>query len=75
MDERDIRYAKKIAVSTKAELEEMVGFRGIGIWAGFQACERLIIDSTKQGDSRRYRLTIEFADILNLTMSHYTNVL
>lgn len=64
MDERDIRYAKKIAVSTKAELEEMVGFRGIGIWAGFQACERLIIDSTKQGDPRRYRLTIEFADIL-----------
>jgi HSP90 family molecular chaperone len=64
MNEREIRDAKKIAVSTKAELEEMVGFRGIGIWAGFEACERLIIDSTKQGDNRRYQLTIEFAQIL-----------
>jgi HSP90 family molecular chaperone len=63
MDESDIRAAKKIAVSTKDQLEEMVGFRGIGIWAGFQACERLVVDSTKLGDSRRYRLTIEFEDI------------
>ncbi|MCH8034707.1 MAG: ATP-binding protein, partial [Bacteroidetes bacterium] len=65
MDEDEIRTVKKIAVSTKTEIEEMIGFRGIGIWAGFQACERLIILTKKKGVSSRYRLVIDFKDILN----------
>jgi hypothetical protein len=64
MAEEEIRALKKIAVSTKAELDEMTGFRGIGIWAGFQACKRLVIVTTKQGVKRRYRLVIDFEDIL-----------
>ncbi len=64
MDEEEIRAVKKIAVSTKAELEGMTGFRGIGIWAGFQACDRLVVITTKRGVKKRFRLVIEFRDIL-----------
>ena len=40
MDEQRIKDCKKIAVSPKAAFHgEMTGFRGIGIWAGFQECE------------------------------------
>src|SRR5262249_1985397 len=63
MDEDEIRTVKKIAVSTKADQEDMTGFRGIGIWAGFQACDRLEMVTTKQGIRRRFRLEIDFQDI------------
>lgn len=63
MNKKGIREAKKIAVSPKANAN-LTGFRGIGIWAGFQACDRLEIFTTKKGDSSRYRLTIDFKDIL-----------
>jgi hypothetical protein len=63
MDEKAIREAKRIAVSSKADMG-LTGFRGIGIWAGFQACDRLVILTTKKGDTRRYRLTIDFNEIL-----------
>src|SRR3982750_1439074 len=33
MDDKGIREAKKIAVSTKSDYDDRVGFRGIGIWA------------------------------------------
>ena len=64
MDEGDIKASKKIAVSPKSNQEGLVGFRGIGIWAGFQACKQLEIDTTKLGDSNRYKLQIDFRDIL-----------
>ncbi len=64
MNEKAIRDAKKIAVSTKEEQEDAAGFRGIGIWAGFIACNQLIVDSTMAGDTRRFRLVIDFEEIL-----------
>ena len=65
MDEQRIKDCKKIAVSPKAAFHgEMTGFRGIGIWAGFQACDRLEIETTTTGVSRRFRLKIDFAEIL-----------
>jgi hypothetical protein len=63
MDKKGIREAKKIAVSPKANAN-LTGFRGIGIWAGFQACDRLEIVTTKKGDVSRYRLSIDFKEIL-----------
>jgi hypothetical protein len=64
MDERRIKDCKKIAVSPKAAFHgEMTGFRGIGIWAGFQACDRLEIETTMAGVPVRYRLRINFAEI------------
>ena len=65
MNEKQIKDCKKIAVSTKSAFDgDMTGFRGIGIWAGFQACDRLVIETTTAGVPVRYRLTIQFADIL-----------
>jgi len=65
MNLSDVKASKKIAVSPKSEIEGMTGFRGIGIWAGFQACNQLEVTTTKAGDKHRYRLQIDFADILN----------
>jgi HSP90 family molecular chaperone len=49
MDEKAIREAKKIAVSAKGKMPmSLTGFRGIGIWAGFQACDKLVIVTTKK---------------------------
>jgi hypothetical protein len=64
MDDKGIREAKKIAVSTKSEFDDRVGFRGIGIWAGLPACKRLIVDSTKAGHPYRYRLVFDFEEIM-----------
>jgi len=64
MDDKGIREAKKIAVSTKAALDDRVGFRGIGIRAGQPACRKLIVDSTKAGHAARYRLIFDFEEIM-----------
>lgn len=64
MNLAELKASKKIAVSPKAEIDGMTGFRGIGIWAGFQACDQLEIVTTKAGDKHRYRLQIDFSDIL-----------
>ena len=64
MDDKGIREAKKIAVSTKSDYEDRVGFRGIGIWAGLPACKRLLVDSTKEGEEFRYRLVFDFDGIM-----------
>src|SRR2546427_5497946 len=64
MDEQRIKDCKKIAVSPKAAFHgQMTGFRGIGIWAGFQECDRLEIETTMAGVPVRYRLRIDFAEI------------
>jgi hypothetical protein len=65
MNLADIKEAKRIAVSSKPEMYGMTGFRGIGIWAGFQACNQLEVVTTKAGDRRRFRLQIDFAEILD----------
>ena len=64
MDDKGIREAKKIAVSTKAAYDDRVGFRGIGIWAGLPACRRMIVESTMAGHTDRYRLVFDFEDIM-----------
>ncbi len=64
MDDKGIREAKKIAVSTKSDFDDRVGFRGIGIWAGLPACEKLVVDSTTAGHLWRYRLVFDFEDIM-----------
>jgi hypothetical protein len=64
MDDRGVRAAKKIAVSSKSPDDDYVGFRGIGIWAGLPACKRLIVDTTRENHPYRYRLTFDFEDIM-----------
>lgn len=64
MDKKGVHNAKKIAVSPKGASGDFTGFRGIGIWAGFQACAKLELETKKAGESNRYRLEIDFADLL-----------
>lgn len=65
MDWTDIDTAKKIAVSPKLERStEFVGFRGIGIWSGLSACEKLVVTTTKYGNPFEYRLTIDCKGIV-----------
>lgn len=58
----DVKRFKRIALSSKLG-KDRAGFRGIGIWAGFSACDRLEVETTKAGDSSKYRLTLEFAEM------------
>ena len=62
MDEADMRRYKRIAVSNKFG-KERAGFRGIGIWAGFDACDELIVESTKVSVPRKVRLTMRFDEM------------
>lgn len=64
MDWEDIKIARKIAVSPKLRSTEYVGFRGIGIWSGLSVCKKLVITTTKYGDSFEYRLTIDCSSIV-----------
>ena len=62
MDLEDVKRFKRIALSSKLG-KDRAGFRGIGIWAGFSACDTLEVETTKAGDSNKYRLTLEFAEM------------
>jgi hypothetical protein len=63
MDEKEVKKSKGIGVTDKHVSPTSAGFRGIGIWAGFQACDRLELVTSKIGVPHRFRLTIDFVDI------------
>lgn len=62
MNLEEIKHYKRIALSPKLN-KDRAGFRGIGIWAGFSACDVLQVETTKLGDTRKYRLTLQFGDM------------
>lgn len=65
MDRADVMNAKSIAVSHKLKRnQEFVGFRGIGIWSGLAACDKLEITTTKVGDAHEYKLEIDCKGIV-----------
>jgi hypothetical protein len=54
----ELLEAKKFGLSPKS-ITQHVGFRGIGIYSGFDLCRRLVVTSTRAG--KVYRLAFEFA--------------
>jgi len=62
MNLQEIKHYKRIALSPKLG-KDRAGFRGIGIWAGFSACDTLQVETTKYGDSNKYRLTLLFGEM------------
>ncbi|CAN5863811.1 hypothetical protein BH23GEM7_BH23GEM7_30710 [soil metagenome] len=58
----DILDARRFGLSGKW-LMQHVGFRGIGIYSGFDLCRRLRITSTKRGEESANILVFEFADM------------
>lgn len=64
MDLEALRGVKRIAVSGKFGRGALAGFRGIGVWAGLYACERLEVRSTATGETSQYSLVIDFSSIV-----------
>lgn len=56
----ELLEAKKFGLSPKS-ITQHVGFRGIGIYSGFDLCRRLVVTSTREGAPEVYRLAFEFA--------------
>lgn len=59
MDAQDLLEARQFGVSRK-DLRNSVGFRGVGIFSGFNICNRLLITTKKRGEAYRYVLELDF---------------
>ena len=62
MDGEQARNAIRFGVSDKSPLEN-VGFRGIGIYSGFNICDSLEVYTKESNDGNTYRLTFDFYGI------------
>ena len=62
MDVEQARNAIRFGVSDKSPLEN-VGFRGIGIYSGFNICDSLEIYTKSKSDGNTYKLTFDFYGI------------
>lgn len=60
MDLDALVQARQFGLSLKS-LSDFVGFRGIGIYSGFDLCRRLRITTTKAGDPFLHVMVFEFA--------------
>jgi hypothetical protein len=60
MDLEDLLRARQFGLSPKL-YEQHVGFRGIGIYSGFDLCRRLRVTSTKAGGAHAHVLVFDFA--------------
>lgn len=60
MDFEALVKARQFGLSYKSIVED-VGFRGIGIYSGFDLCDRLIITSKRAGYPEQNVLTFDFA--------------
>jgi hypothetical protein len=58
----EMLQARQFGLSPKS-LSEHVGFRGIGIYSGYDLCRRLRITSKKAGDARLHVLVFDFASM------------
>ena len=65
MDIWSLVQARQFAVSPKS-MSEHVGFRGIGIYSGFDLCERLRITSQRKGDTDVHILAFDFGKMKEL---------
>ena len=62
MDVEQARNAIRFGVSDKSPLEN-VGFRGIGIYSGFNVCDSLEVYAKSKSDGNTYKLTFDFYGI------------
>lgn len=57
-----LRQARQLGVSSKSQAEN-VGFRGIGIYSGFDICNRLLITTKKAGEAKARILEFRFGEM------------
>jgi len=60
-----IHVARKFAVSTK-QISANVGFRGIGIYSGFNLCKRMTILTKTKGDEIERELSFDFSSMRSI---------
>jgi hypothetical protein len=60
MDEAQLRSSRKFGISAK-DLSEQVGFRGIGIYSGYDLANRLIITTKKASSPLQLVMRFDFA--------------
>src|SRR5262245_58241945 len=56
MDRDDIDKLVSIALTDKRDLPGVRGYRGIGFWSAFTGGEQIVVETTKFGNNRLYRL-------------------
>ena len=64
MNMEELVEARKFGVSSKL-VEEHVGFRGIGIYSGYDLCNRLVIRTKQEGDVKTNIMRFEFGNMKN----------
>ena len=62
MDANDMRQARKVGHSPKS-IAQHVGFRGIGLYSGFDICRELSIHSSKAGSPHVFTMVFKFANM------------
>ena len=58
----DLRQARQIGLSNKSQAED-VGFRGIGIYSGFDICNRLLVTTKRAGEAKARILEFQFGEM------------
>ena len=62
MDKNEARKAMRLGISEKNPREN-IGFRGIGIYSGFNLCDSLEVFTKSAADDETYRLSFDFKQI------------
>lgn len=58
----DLRQARQLGLSNKSQAEN-VGFRGIGIYSGFDICNRLLVTTKRAGEAKARILEFQFGEM------------
>lgn len=58
----DLRQARQLGISNKSQAEN-VGFRGIGIYSGFDICNRLLVTTKRAGEAKARILEFQFGEM------------
>src|SRR5216684_4675475 len=62
MDLDDLVQARRLGLSNKSRAED-VGFRGIGIYSGFDICNRLLVTTKIVGEAKARVLEFDFGEM------------
>lgn len=58
----DLHQARQLGLSNKSQAEN-VGFRGIGIYSGFDICNRLLVTTKRAGEAKARILEFHFGEM------------
>ena len=58
MNREDLDRLVSIALTDKRDMSGVRGYRGIGFWSAYTGGEQVVVETTKLGDDRLYRLIL-----------------